>query len=70
MNNNNLPTLNQYIGPGNQFPKTVPPGYSTVPDKKSNQKQPQQPNWNQPQGNWNQGQHHYEHWNKGPQQGH
>ena len=66
---NPLPTLNQYLGPGGQYPKIVP-GFTTVPDQ-NNQKQPQQPgNWNQPQGNWNQGQHHYEHWNKGPQQGH
>ena len=50
---NPLPTLNQYLGPGGQYPQTVP-GYSTVPEQ--NNQQPQQPgNWNQPpQGNWNQ----------------
>ena len=49
---NPLPTLNQYLGPGGQYPKTVP-GYSTVPEQ--NNQQPPQGNWNQPpQGNWNQ----------------
>ena len=37
---NNLPTVNQFIGPGGQFPQTVP-AYSTVPEQ--NQQKPQQP---------------------------
>ena len=67
---NPLPTLNQYLGPGGQYPQTVP-GYSTIPE--SNQQQPQQPgNWNQPwnqpqQGNWNQPQQG--NWNQPPQGG-
>ena len=67
---NPLPTLNQYLGPGGQYPQTVP-GYSTVPE--SNQQQPHQPgNWNQPwnqpqQGNWNQPQQG--NWNQPPQGG-
>ena len=62
----NLPTLNQYLGPGGQYPKTVP-GYSTVPEQ--NNQQPQQPgNWNQPpQGNWNQPPQG--NWNQPPQGG-
>jgi hypothetical protein len=37
---NNLPTVNQFIGPGGHFPQTVP-GFSTVPEQ--NQQKPQQP---------------------------
>ena len=37
---NNIPTINQFIGPGGQFPQTVP-GFSTVPEQ--NQQKPQQP---------------------------
>ena len=62
-----LPTLNQYLGPGGQYPQTVP-GYSTVPEQNYPQ-QPQQPgNWNQPpQGNWNQPPQG--NWNQPPQGG-
>ena len=37
---NNLPTVNQFIGPGGHFPQTVP-GFSTVPEQ--NQQKPQKP---------------------------
>ena len=61
-----LPTLNQYLGPGGQYPQTVP-GYTTIPDQ-NNQQQPQQPgNWGPPHGNWNQGHHHHGHWKQGQQ---
>ena len=63
-----LPTLNQYLGQGGQYPQTVP-GYSTVPQQNAPQQPPQQPggNWNQPQQHHHGG--HHGHWNKGPQQG-
>jgi hypothetical protein len=61
----NLPTLNQYLGPGgNQFPKTVP-GFSTVPEQNPPQQHQHPGNWNQPHGQH----HHHGHgpWNQPPQ---
>ena len=44
---NNLPTVNQYIGPGGHFPQTVP-AYSTVPEQNQQKPlQPQQPSHHQ-----------------------
>ena len=74
-----LPTLNQYLN----YPQTIPPAHSTVPDQ--NRQQPQQQpfnpssqgNWNQPsqgnnnQGNWGQpqqGNYNQGNWGQ-PQQG-
>ncbi len=67
---NNLPTLNQYLGPGGHFPQTIP-AYSTVPEQKNQPHHlPPHGNWNQApqQGNWNQGPQQGN-WNQGPQQG-
>ena len=44
----NLPTLNQMLGPGGQYPQQSP-AYSTIPEGQS-----QQPGWNQQQYNPNQ----------------
>ena len=64
---NNLPTLNQYLGPGGNFPQTIPA--SGVPEQNV-QPQPQQGNWGQPpqQGNWNQPPQQGN-WGQPPQQG-
>jgi hypothetical protein len=51
---NNLPTLNQYIGPGGYFPQTVP-AYGSGSNDKSQQQNPQQPQQQQPP-QWNQNQ--------------
>ena len=67
---NNLPTLNQYLGPGGHFPQTIP-AYSTVPEQKNQPHHlPPHGNWNQApqQGNWNQAPQQGN-WNQGPQQG-
>ena len=50
-----LPTLNQYIGPGGYFPQTVPAYSTSGSNDKSQQQNPQQPQQQQPP-QWNQNQ--------------